>query len=113
MTDKEKRILNHVQNMSVLVTCMEIEVTKDLIDYRFRDPNTNNHVRRLKESLQQIKKGLSFKFKVTDREFMEYEHGSEMHRAFEYFSTMDTNQLRSLLDGFDELERRNKEVTCM
>lgn len=113
MTEKEKRILSHVQTMSVLVTAMEIEISRELLDYRFRDPNTNNHVRRIKESLQQINKGLSFKFKVTDRDFMTYEHGVEVHRMFDYFGTMETSQLKQMNDGFEELERKNKEQLCM
>lgn len=113
MTDKEKRILNHVQNMSVLATCMDIEFHNDLVDYKFKEPTMNNHIRRIRESLEQIKKGLSFKYKVTDREFMTYVHAGAVYRVFDYFSTMDTDQLNSIMDGFDELERRNKEAICM
>ena len=110
ITEKEKRILRHVQTMSVLTTCMEIEMFSDLIDYRAKDPNINNHIRRLKESLQQIRKGLSFKYKILDRDLMENEHGAQMHRLFSYFSTMHTQQLTDIVDAYEKYDRTNPPV---
>ncbi len=110
MTEKEKRILRHVQTMSVLTTCMQVEYMQDIVDARFKDPNMNNHIRRIKESLEQIRKGLSFKYKVIDRDFMENEHGLVMHRLFTYFSTMETSQLDSIITAYEAYDKETPPI---
>lgn len=107
MTEKEKRILRHVQTMSVLVTALEIEYQTDLVDHKFKSPHLNNHIRRIKESIQQIRTGLSFKYKVIDRDLMENEHGATVHRLFAYFSTMDTAQLTSIVEAYEAYDKDN------
>lgn len=110
MTEKEKRILRHVQTMSVLASCMEIEFYSDLVDMRFKEPNMNNHIRRIKESLEQIKKGLNFKYKIKDRELMTIDHPVQVHRLFNYFSTMETTQLTELMDAYEQYDKVNPSV---
>lgn len=110
MTEKEQRILRHVQVMSVLASCMEIEYMNDLVDMRWKDPNMNNHIRRIKESLEQIKKGLNFKYKIKDKELMTIDHPVQVHRLFNYFSTMDTTQLSELMDAYEEYDKINPSV---
>lgn len=110
MTEKERRILKHVQTMGVLANCMEIEMFNDLVDYKAKDPTINNHIRRLKESIQQIKKGLSFKYRVIDRDHMENDHSIQMHRLFNYFSIMDTDQLTRILDQYEEYDKLNPPI---
>lgn len=104
---KVKELLRHIQTMQVLTVCMEIEFHQELIDKRWKDPHTSNHIRKLKESLEQIKKGLSFKFKVKDHELMNFEHPVQVHRLFKYFSTMETNQLSLIMDQYEEYDRVN------
>lgn len=107
---KIKRILHHCQTIGMLADCIGIEFQQDLVDAKFKDPRINNHARKIKESIAQIKLSLASKVKVLDREFMEYEHSTECHRMLSYISTMDTNQLKSLNDGFEELERKNADL---
>lgn len=104
MDEKTKRILNHIQTISVLTDCIDIEYNSDLVDARFKDKALSNHNRRIKESVSQIKTSLSFRYKVKDREFMTYEHAVQVHRLFTYFSTMETSQLEELMDGFEKLK---------
>jgi len=89
---------------------MEIEYFSDLVDFRFKEPNMNNHIRRIKESLEQIKKGLNFKYKVKDRELMNIDHPVQVHRLFTFFSTMDTTQLTELMDAYESYEKVNPSV---
>lgn len=106
-TEKERRILKHVQTMGVLVTALEIEYMNDLVDHKFKQANLNNHIRRIKESIQQIRSGLSFKYRVMDRDLMENEHGATVHRLFAYFSTMDTKQLTEIVDAYEAYDKDN------
>lgn len=105
--EKEQRILQHCQTMGVLANCIEIEFMQDLVDARWKDPNLNNHVRKLKESLRQIKLGLAYKFKVKDQELMDNELSPQVHRLFKYFSTMDVNQLRDIIDAYEAYDIEN------
>jgi len=106
--EKINRILRQTQTISVLADCIDMEFNSDLVDYQFKDPRISNHSRRIKESIAQIKLYIgSGQVKVIDQEFFTYEHAVQVHRLFTYFSTMDTDQLTELMDGFDELERKN------
>ena len=104
LNEKTKRILNHIQTIAVLTDCIDIEYNNDLVDEKFKDKALSNHNRRIKESISQIKSSLSFRYKVQDRDFMTYEHATQVHRLFTYFSTMDTKQLTELMDGFEKLK---------
>jgi len=106
-SEKIKRVLRHCQTMNVLVGCLEIEMAYDLHSAKFTDPRVNNHIRRIKESLGQIELALAFAVKHTNREQMKYDHHFEMHRLFRYFGTMETNQLRSILDQYEQFDREN------
>jgi len=105
--EKEQRLLRHCQTMSVLASCIEIENQNDLIDHKFKVPHLNNHIRRIKESLKEIKLNLAFKYRVKDRELMEYDHATQIHRLFKYFSTMETSQLTEIMDAYEEYDKIN------
>ena len=106
-SEKIKRVLRHCQTMNVLVGCLEIEMTYDLHSAKFTDPRVNNHIRRIKESLGQIELALAYAVKHTNREHMKYDHNFEVHRLFRYFSTMDTTQLKNLMDAYENYDKEN------
>ena len=105
--EKIKNILRHCQTMAILADVMDIEMHTDLVDAKFKDPKINNHVRRLKESIAQIKTGLAYLVKPIDREHATYTHAVEMHRLFKYFATTDSRQLADIMDAYEQFDRDN------
>ncbi len=108
--EKVKRILRHCQIMNVLVDVMGIEMQYDLAVTKFTDPRVNNHIRRLKESLEEIKKNLAYLVTAKDREFSLYGHATEVHRLFRYFGTMDSTQLSEIMDAYESYDKINPHV---
>lgn len=93
-----KRVLRSVQTMAVLADCMEIEMSEDLSFSKFADPNMNNHVRKIKDSIVALRAGINRLVKTPDQEFVTFEHSPQAHRLFKFFSTMSTTQLTEYLD---------------
>mgnify|MGYP001593996056 FL=1 len=108
--EKVKLIIRHCQIINTLMDCVDIEMTYDLSATKFNDPRINNHVRRIKESVDQIKKALSYIVTVKDREFSNFEHSPQVHRIFRYFATMDTKQLSEIMDQYEEYDKVNPPI---
>ena len=85
----------------------DIEVQSDLVDARFKNPIVNNHIRRIKESITQVHLSLASMVKSLDYEHSKYDHATQMHRVFKYFSTMDTAQMSDMMDAFETFDKEH------
>ena len=102
-----KEILRHVQTLTVMADVMTIEIQQRMIDNKFKSPIVNNHVRRIKESLSQIKLHLTTIAKPIDRDLMQYAHATEVYRVFKYFGTCSTQQLSEIMDAYEQFDKEN------
>ena len=102
-----KEILRHVQTLTVMADVMQIEIQQRMIDHKFKSPSINNHVRRIKESLERVKIELTFLANPIDRDHLQYAHATEIYRLFKYFATMSTDQLSEIMDAYEQFDKEN------
>lgn len=105
--EKTKRILRHFQMISLLVDCIDIEMHQEIIGSKFSTPALNNHVRRIKESIERIHLGISLYVKQKDRDQALYEASPQIHRLVKYFSMMHPAQLEKIMDAYEQYDKEN------
>ena len=88
------------------IASAEIGIQHYLIDYRFKDPNLNNHFRRVKKGLNAIKSHFNRFSKVKDKDEFDYDYSIEFYRATQHFTKMSTEQLKEYADGIDEVIKK-------
>lgn len=102
------RILKTAQFIGGISRCMDIEVTKDLTDARFKHPTLNNHNRRIKEGIKGISNYIGTIVQVKNRDEFDYDYSVELHRVITHFCGLTTEQLREFMDRVDEELDKNR-----
>ena len=97
-------ILKSAHIIGLLAKTIDVEMQNRIIDTKFTNPNTNNHVRRIKEASQTIQKDLAYQFKVKDYESMTYDYVLEFYRVVNFFSEKSADELREFMDGVEQME---------
>jgi len=97
-------ILKSAHVIGLLAKAIDVEYQKRIVDTKFKNPNTNNHVRRIKEASETIQKDLAYQFKVKDYEAMTYDYVLQFHRLVDYFSEKSADQIREFMDGVEKLK---------
>lgn len=103
-------MLKSAHIIGLLAKTMDVEMTQRIVDTKFRNANTNNHVRRIKEGVEAIQKDLAYQFKVKDYEAMTYDYVLHFHRLVDYFSEKSAEQICEFMDGVEKMEVENDRV---
>lgn len=104
-----EKFFKSTQIMLSMIGVAEIERQIHLIDYRFKNPNLNNHMKRVREGLEAVKNHFGNFVQLKDKEEFDYEFTIELHRLFSFFIGLSTGQLREYADGLEELLSNVKE----
>ena len=94
-------ILKSVHTIGVLAEMIGIEYQNDMVDTKFKQPTTNQHAGRIRESVKQIGKDLAFQFKVQDRNALSYDHAIELHRLVSHFIDLGVERTKEFMDLVD------------
>lgn len=97
-------ILKSAHVIGLLAKTIDVEYQTRIVDTKFKNPNTNNHVRRIKEASETIQKDLAYQFKVKDYEAMTYDYVLQFHRLIDYFAEKSADQIREFMDGVENLK---------
>ena len=95
-------ILKSVHTIGVLAEMIGIEYQNHAVSIKFKQPSTNQHASRIRESANQITKDLAFQFKVTDRDTLTYEHALQLHRLVSHFIDLGIERTTEFMDLVDE-----------
>jgi len=97
-------VLKSAHIIGLLAKTIDVELQQRVVDTKFKNSNTNNHVRRIKEGVEVIQKDLAYQFKVKDYESMTYDYALQFHRLVDYFSEKSADQIREFMDGVEQLK---------
>jgi len=97
-------VLKSAHIIGLLAKTIDVELQQRVVDTKFKNSNTNNHVRRIKEASETIQKDLAYQFKVKDYDAMTYDYALQFHRLVDYFSEKSADQLRDFMDGVEKLK---------
>lgn len=99
MNEKEIQAVEHIQTLIFYSQAMTVETQKQLYDFKFRQPNLNNHLSKAKFHLEELKKGLMKSINIVgNRSELEIEKAVQMNRVFSWFATMEVGQLEHFMD---------------
>lgn len=97
-------LLEHVQLIGLSAEIIKIEYQSRLVDTRFKNPNINNHAKRIKESANMIQTHLASLTYNKDREFFEYEYCVQLHRVLKHFMQLRIDQLETFMEGIEKMQ---------
>lgn len=99
MTDKQKEDLWVSLNYIYLLTELIIIEYLHFFDRRFRQPNLNNFMSRIKKDARAIQSSLNIRPQTED---LAEDRAIALHRVLRYFSDKPTEEINQLMDKIDE-----------
>lgn len=106
--DKLIRIVEQLGFITLLMDVIEIELQHDLVSSSFTQPLLNNHLRRIRESVTQIKSSISRKIKITNKEEAFYEYALQFHQLMKHFKEKDGTTIEQLVNTLENYEKSQK-----
>lgn len=104
------KVWRSAQIMHAAVGMIKIQQAHELTDTKFKNNQLlNNHIKRLDESIQAISHEVAMFASINDKDEFAYEFAVEMYRLFSYFAMKPTEQISSLMDHIEEMDRFNLE----
>lgn len=100
-------ILKSTHMIGVLAEIIKVEHQSALVDTRFKNPNLNNHAKRILDSANQIQLDLRAKFDCMKREELTYEHALQLHRLLDHFIDIGIERTTDFMDGLDKMKQES------
>lgn len=102
----EKKVIDFMRSVQFILASIgtiEVEWQMYMVDYKFKSPNMNNHLKRMRESMREVKRHFANFVQVKDQDEFSYEYTVQLHRVMALFSGLHTDQLSEYADGLEEL----------
>jgi hypothetical protein len=99
--EKVYPILKSTHMIGVLAEIIKVEHHVRLIDVRFKNPNLNNHSKKIVESANQIQVDLRAKFDCMKRDELTYDHALQLHRLLDHFIEIGIERTTEFMDLVD------------
>lgn len=102
----EKKVIDFMRSVQFILASIgtiEVEWQMYMVDYKFKNANMNNHLKRMRESMREVKRHFANFVQVKDQDEFSYEYTVQLHRVMALFSGLHTDQLAEYADGLEEL----------
>ena len=100
-------LLTDVQFIATVAQLVENRYQNNLVDTNLRGGNMPNFARQIRQGAEGIKRELSVRFKLKDREELTYDMAAEMDRVVSFFCMLRGDAIAQIMDV---LEAEHKEL---
>ena len=104
--EKAEEVFASIQRMTMFFELARIEEQVFLFDHRFRNPVMNNHIKRIRESLQALEKESGRLITSKDTEYFKYEHTPLLHVIFKAYMFQDKRFLEEVVNQLEDSEKQ-------
>ena len=102
MSENDAREMYYQINQYFLFLQSAENVDKCFFDkLKFWNPSMNNHLRKARESVNELLKGFNNHFKPLDSDLVKYEAPSELYRVMDFFSRLNLEVINEVMDDLE------------
>lgn len=105
--DRVRGILTDVQFMSIVAQLIENRFQYNMIDVNLRNPVYRNSARQIMTAADRIKKEISLRFNLINKEALEYDVSEQLDRVITFFMMLPAETIDEIMT---DLEKQMEEM---
>lgn len=105
--ERVKGILTDVQFMSIVAQLIENRFQYNMIDVNLRNPVYRNSARQIMTAADRIKKEISLRFNLINKEALEYDVSEQLDRVITFFMMLPAETIDEIMT---DLEKQMEEM---